>query len=97
MQPEFMRMLVQLRTVYGKAMQVTSGFRCAEHNKKSGGEVGSQHLLGNAVDIAVNSSSDRYHLLELALQYGFNGIGIAQTYVHLDGRKGTPVMWVYPV
>jgi len=30
-----------------------------------------------------------------ALKMGFNGIGIANNFVHVDLRKTTPVLWCY--
>jgi len=33
--------------------------------------------------------------VQQALEKGFTGIGIAKTFVHVDTRGTTPVMWVY--
>jgi hypothetical protein len=32
---------------------------------------------------------------ENALKLGFNGIGVAKTFVHVDIRETTPVIWAY--
>lgn len=45
--------LQPLRNYLGCAVIVSSGFRCAELNKKVGGRPNSQHLLGEAADFVV--------------------------------------------
>ena len=44
-------LLNRIREDYGKPINVSSGARCAEHNKKIGGAKASEHLKGNAVDL----------------------------------------------
>ena len=41
-----------LREKYGKPIRVNSGYRCPNHNLAVGGATGSQHLRGEAADIA---------------------------------------------
>ena len=36
----------------GKPIRVNSGYRCAKHNREVGGVAASQHLLGEAADVA---------------------------------------------
>ncbi len=45
--------LQPLRNHLGCPVIVTSGFRCAELNKKIGGRPNSQHLMGRAADFVV--------------------------------------------
>lgn len=45
--------LQPLRNHLGCPVIVTSGFRCAELNKKLGGRPNSQHLMGRAADFVV--------------------------------------------
>lgn len=49
--------LEPLRLHYGRAIIVTSGFRCQKLNKAVGGSATSQHATGQAVDI--RSVSDK--------------------------------------
>lgn len=94
MKPEFMEKLQQLRTLYGKPMRVTSGFRDYSHpvEKKKPKKNGS-HPTGMAADIAVDRG-DAYRLLKLAFELGFTGIGIKQhgggRFIHLDTIENNP-------
>ena len=45
--------LEPLRVAMGKPINVSSGFRCQELNKKVGGVYNSQHLKGQAADIDI--------------------------------------------
>ena len=40
-----------VREAYGKPIYVNSGYRCEAHNRKVGGVLRSQHLVGEAADI----------------------------------------------
>ncbi len=46
--------LQPLRDKLGKAMTITSGYRCAEVNRLVGGVSNSQHTTGQAVDFTVS-------------------------------------------
>ena len=34
-------------------------------------------------------------IVKEALKLGFTGIGVAKTFIHVDIRKTTPVVWTY--
>jgi NADH:ubiquinone oxidoreductase subunit D len=34
-------------------------------------------------------------LVQKALEMGFTGVGVASTFVHVDIRETTPVLWCY--
>lgn len=57
-----------LRLFYGKPIAVTSGYRCAELNKKVGGVWNSQHLTGEAADINTGSKLENQHLARMIVQ-----------------------------
>ncbi len=42
--------LQELRTKYGKPINISSGYRCRNFNRKVGGSTNSAHLLGQAAD-----------------------------------------------
>lgn len=88
--------LQALRNACGFPFPVTSGARCAKHNASQGGAVKSLHVQGQACDIAIINSEQRYKLISQALNRGFHGIGISDKFVHLDRRKYTVGrMWTY--
>lgn len=64
------------REVFGKAIAVNSGYRCAKHNAEIGGASRSQHVKGEAADIrAVDLSGNDLALenLEIARAIVKNG------------------------
>ncbi|RLF87747.1 peptidase M15 [Thermococci archaeon] len=97
MNPGFVFMLDTLREILGTPLVITSGFRCAKHNREIGGKENSAHLKGLAADILCVNSAHRYELIKHALALGFRRIGIGKDFIHLDYDKEKPqgVIWVY--
>lgn len=89
---ELLTKLDSLRELVGHGIIVTSGFRCAEHNKASGGVKNSQHLSGKAADLC-SSSVTIEELSKLAENF-FQRIGVAKDFVHVDCAPGK-ASWVY--
>jgi len=87
----------KLRRQLDRAITVTSGFRCIEHNKAVGGESTSQHLYGKALDIKFNPREMALvDLIELFTAAGFRGIGRGDGWWHLDTRSSEkPKFWKY--
>ena len=83
--------LQQLRYAINKPIIINSAFRCPQRNTAVGGSPKSQHLLGKAVDIRVNGMTPR-QVAAAAEKIGFGGIGIYNTFTHLDTRAGR-VRW----
>ena len=54
-----------LRTIWGKPIRVSSGYRCKELNKAVGGVPDSYHMLGLAADLSVGLPSENRKLYEL--------------------------------
>lgn len=98
MQPVFLERLQALRTIYGKSIQISSGYRCPDHPVEKAKDVPGMHTTGMAADLAV-SGSDAHRVLKIAMELGFTGIGVQQKgsgrFIHLDLR-GTPTVWSYP-
>jgi len=93
---EFVTSLDALRAECGFPFRITSGYRSPRHSieaKKPNGP--GQHATGCAADIAVNNGAHRFTIVANALKLGFSGIGIAKTFVHVDIRQTTPVIWTY--
>ncbi len=98
----FLSMLDAAREIYGQPMIITSGFRTEEYNEhlKAKGykaSANSSHLKGLAADIECDNSTDRYNLVDSLLKAGFNRIGIAKTFIHVDHdmSKEPFVIWTY--
>jgi uncharacterized protein YcbK (DUF882 family) len=97
MHQEILHMLDAVRKKFGKPIKINSGYRTVARNKKIGGVADSSHLKGLAVDISCNNSVDRFKLLNLLLEAGFNRIGIAKTFIHvdIDKNKSQNLIWGY--
>lgn len=95
MRKEFLHKLDELRHYCGFPFEVTSGYRSINHSKEKHKPKGGTHTQGIAADILVSNSVDRMGLVAKALELGFTGIGVAKTFIHVDIRNDTPVMWTY--
>ena len=85
--------LQMLRDYIGTSISINSGYRSAKHNKKIGGSVNSQHLLGNAADIVVTGKTPKEVkeiienlISEKKMKQG--GLSAYPTFVHYDIRGG---------
>lgn len=96
MKASFLARLQRLRTELGEAMHVTSGFRSTRHSVERAKPQPGTHTFGRAVDIAANGRL-QYQIIRLAPSFGFTGIGIAKTFIHLDDWDGgpRPNVWIY--
>jgi len=92
---EFIHKLDALREACGFPFHVTSGYRDISHSVEVKKQKGGTHTQGIAADILILNGANRYTIVENALAMGFTGIGIANTFVHVDTREGTPVIWSY--
>ena len=86
-----------LRDYTGRPITINSAYRCPEHNAKVGGSKTSQHLLGKAADITIQSlkPAEVYALIEDLIDMGHmlqGGLGLYDTFVHIDIRK-TKARW----
>ena len=102
MSNELIKMLDAARDLAGVPFKITSGYRVEadiERLRKAGYKVSSNssHLKGLAADIACTNSSDRFNMLDALLKVGFNRIGIANTFIHVDIDPDKPpfAIWTY--
>jgi len=75
-------------------LTINSGCRCVAWNDHEGGSENSQHLYARAIDHRI----DGVTIDELAGYYmsrypGKYGIGVYDTFVHLDTRSEGPARW----
>ena len=74
-----------LRQSVGRALRVNSGYRCRIHNTIVGGSAYSQHK-NLAVDLSIHGQDPR-KLYDEAVALGFLGIGLGDSFIHLDMRN----------
>lgn len=93
----FVHKLQKARDIAKTAFVINSGWRCEKHNREVGGAENSSHLRGHAADIQASTSVKRYVLVVALLEAGFERIGVAKTFVHVDSdpAKSQGVMWLY--
>lgn len=75
-----------IREAWGKPIPITSGYRCLAHNKEIGGEQGSVHCFGLALDCTVGMDEvERFAaLVDDMFPEMRMGIYPTQGFVHLD-------------
>ena len=91
--------LERIRAEFDKPIQIISGYRTPEYNKKCGGAKHSQHVKGKAADLRINgvSVADFASTIERLINDGAiiqGGIGTypSQNFVHYDIR-GNRARW----
>lgn len=81
--------LQPLRTAVGVPMPVNSGYRCPELNAAVGGVPTSQHMKGEAADIAT-SAPLLLARKAVELELPFDQMGVYPTFVHFSHKLGGP-------
>lgn len=97
MNESFLMKLDEAREYAGIPFIINSAYRSLEDNKRVGGKPNSSHLKGLAVDIRATNSRQRGLVLDALRAVGFNRIGIANSFIHvdMDYDKDQDVTWVY--
>ncbi len=93
----FLNKLSKARELAAIGFKITSGYRSPAHNAKVGGVTLSSHTVGRAVDIYAPTSTQKYIIINALLQAGFNRIGVAKNFIHVDDdpSKSEDVIWTY--
>ena len=97
MDRNFLQKLELAREIAGIPFKINSGYRTKEHNRKVGGKEKSSHLIGKAADVAYANSRERWVIITALQDAGFNRLGIAKGFVHVDSdtSKSPNVIWTY--
>ena len=97
MDADFLAKLDKARELANIPFTINSAYRNADQNARAGGKPNSSHLKGLAVDIRANDSSTRYMVLNALISVGFNRIGVASSFIHVDDdkEKSENVIWTY--
>jgi zinc D-Ala-D-Ala carboxypeptidase len=100
----FMSWLQAIRTVWGRPMTITSGYRCPKHPVEAKKARPGAHASGKAVDIAVANGQEAHALVKLAMAMDVLGLAIklsdGQRFIHLDmmdsrAEAPRPACWEY--
>ena len=79
--------------------KINSGYRSQEYNDTlKNSSKNSSHIKGKAVDISAPDSKTRYSIIEAALHFGIQRIGIGASFIHIDiddKDKPAEVCWIY--
>lgn len=94
MDPDFMKRLNKARRIAGLPFVLNCAFRPVEWDKLKGRSGNSFHCKGRAVDIRCLSDANRAVIVAALIKVGFNGIGIASNFIHVDDRQ-IKTMWLY--
>ena len=83
--------LQKLRDELGLPIKINSGYRTKSYNKKIGGATNSMHVQAKAADIVVAdiTPTNLYKRIEKLIEEGkvnFKGVGVYDTFVHVDVR-----------
>ena len=91
-EPDLVDRIQLMRDLLGKSLSISSGIRCADHNKKVGGVENSTHVRCIAVDVPTAGSADRGEKVEAAIGAGFRYIGIGKDFLHLALRDSASLI-----
>lgn len=78
--------LEPLRSLCGSPVRITSGYRCAAHNAKVGGEPASKHMRGEAADTQIDGLKPSQVAVFARTIKGLGGLGVYARWVHVDVR-----------
>ena len=96
MDTNFLHKLDKARSIAGLPFKINSAYRSPEH-PLSIKNPSSSHIKGLAVDISAKDSRTRFIIVDALIKAGFNIIGIADTFIHVDMDldKSNKVIWTY--
>ena len=86
--PRLVMVLQSIRSHFGTAVTINSGYRTPQYNAKVGGVAHSQHCYGTAADITVQGQKPAAvaaYARQLMPDWG--GVGIYDSFTHIDVRK----------
>lgn len=77
--------LQPLRDAWGKPLHINSGYRCPELNREVGGVPTSQHVKGEAADVACDNPVELARLAS-SMHLPYDQMILYQTFVHFSHR-----------
>lgn len=92
-----LKKLDQTRDYAGVPFRLACSFRSKAWDLSKGRSGKSAHTKGFAFDVEAHTDHRRFLILRAAILCGWNRIGVAKTYIHLDNDPGLSkqVTWLY--
>lgn len=88
--PRLVMVLESIRSYFGTAVTINSGYRTPQYNEKVGGVAHSQHCYGTAADIVVKGKTPAQvaaYARQLMPDWGGVGIYTKKGFTHIDVRE----------
>ena len=88
--PRLVMVLESIRTYFGSAVVINSGYRTPQYNAKVNGAAHSQHCYGTAADIVVRGKTPAQvaaYARQLMPDWGGVGIYTKEGFTHIDVRE----------
>ena len=86
--PRLVMVLQSIRSHFGTAVTINSGYRTPQYNTKVGGVAHSQHCYGTAADISVKGQTPAaVAAYARTLMPDWGGVGIYGSFTHIDVRE----------
>ena len=88
--PRLVMVLESIRTHFGAAVTINSGYRTPQYNAKVGGVAHSQHCYGTAADITVKGQTPEAvaaYVRQLMPDWGGVGVYSQKGFTHIDVRE----------
>ena len=86
--PRLVMVLESIRTHFGSAVVINSGYRTPQYNAKESGAAHSQHCYGTAADIVVRGKTPaQVAAYARQLMPDWGGVGKYASFTHIDVRE----------
>ena len=86
--PRLVMVLQSIRSRFGAAVTINSGYRTPQYNAKEGGAAHSQHCYGTAADIVVKGQTpEAVAAFARTLMPDWGGVGVYKSFTHIDVRE----------
>ncbi len=93
-EPKRLHKIQEFRDLWGSPFRPNSAYRCELHPDERKKDKPGEHTRG-AMDVPLRGGAQRMKFVQLAIEVGATGIGVANTFGHLDFRITTPMLWRY--
>ena len=86
--PRLVMVLETIRSHFGTAVMINSGYRTPQYNKQVGGAAHSQHCYGMAADVTVRGHAPaEVAAFARTLMPDWGGVGVYDSFCHIDVRE----------